>query len=131
MSYKMDWADEPWVFTVEYIGMTTIEDVGVVVPRCLEIAEQHPYCLMVDFTQSTGFDISLLKYQPLIQLLKHPNVRWWALVNLKGMYKFAFQILMRFGAVKLFDTQAEALAFLQEMATHIPQVQSESPAPSS
>lgn len=116
MPYKMYWEKEPSIFIVDYIGVTSVEDVSIVAPRCMELASQHPLYLMVDFSQSQGFEPAVLKYPPLLKLMRDQNIRWWAFVGMKGMYKFAFQILMRFAAVKIFETREEALAFLADMA---------------
>lgn len=119
MGHRIYWIEEPHILGVDYTGIGTSEDLEAVLDYCLPQCDAHPICFLVNLNESSGFEPSILKSLKMKQVLTHPNTKWWAIVGVHGMYKFAFQFFMRFVAVKAFDQQEEAVSFLKERMQEI------------
>jgi len=118
MPHRMEWIEEPWLLQVDYIGTITEEDAEKVLQKCLEYAEKHPINFLVNLTESNGFSPSVVKTKTGMKVLRHPNVKWWGYVGIRGIFQMGTKIFMRFVPFKAFNTVEEARAFLLEMVQH-------------
>ena len=132
MAYKITWIDEPWLMFVEYSGRLAYRDVEEVMKVCIPQAESHPINFLIDLTRTDTFDPALLKSQSTMKLMNHPNTKWFAIVGVKGLFKFLVNYFNPFAQFKIFDNLEEARAFLESevekqkqvslQADHVPPV---------
>lgn len=114
MSTRTYWIDEPWIMGVEYHGVVTNQDVDEVMSICIPAADKHPIAFLVDVSNAQRLDPNVLKSKSIIELVRHHNTRFFALVGVNPIIRIAVQFFMRFSSFKLFDDKDAALQFLKE-----------------
>ena len=113
MPYKITWIDEPWLMSVEYLGRVTYKDVEAVMKECIPQTEKHPTYYLIDISNTESFDPALLRSQSLMKLIRMNNAKLFAIVGVKGLFKFLVNHFRPFGQIKIFDHADEGRAFLE------------------
>ena len=113
MSHKITWIDEPWLMFVEYYDRLAYRDVEEVMQVCIPQTEKHPIYFLIDLTKTGTFDPALLKSQSTMKLMRMPNTKLFAIVGVKGLFKFLVNYFSPFAQMKVFNDAEEARTFIE------------------
>lgn len=114
MSTNTYWIDEPWLMGVDYHGVITNHDVDDVMSICIPAADKHPIAFLVDVSDAKKLDPSVLKSKSIMELVRHRNTRFFAMVGVNAVLRISVQFFMRFTAFRLFEDRDTAIQFLKE-----------------
>jgi len=121
MPYQVTWYTEPQIILYDYNGVLTLDEVNQSNIEALELMNQasEPVDFLVDlrYVERITFNISeMLAVQSLHAMITHPLNHWTAYYDKRSSLA---QLLMHVlhesvqGRSRFFDSQAEALEFLQ------------------
>lgn len=113
MSVDIYWVKEPQILSVDYSGDVTVDDVRVVVTQMTDILKKQPLHFLIDLSRATSFAPEIIEMSSLSEWLYHPNGRWFAYVQPRGIFKALVRYRHR-NPVKIFNDRTDALGFLEK-----------------
>jgi hypothetical protein len=119
MPYTIDWLYPNRVLIIKMIGSADIEDaakLNEILLGHLEQATVHLHMLL-DFTEMTSFPLNVHKARGTQEYMKHPKFGWLIAYGSRNpVVKMLAAIVTQISNIRwrLFDTHAEAIAFLEE-----------------
>jgi hypothetical protein len=123
MTQKMTWLDEPWSMRVDYSDVLSVDDIQEVMRVCMLRVQKHPINILVDFQEVEKWEPATMKNPTILQVLKHPNMKWVAFVGAKGLLALGLGAFGRYVSVKKFADIEEGQAFIEEMVKNQKQMQ--------
>lgn len=120
MAHQVYWLKENSILSVDYTGHVTPEDMEEATTIALSIVREHKIYCIVDLSKMSSNPPNMLrsanKMKPFLELSRHPNVVWFAIIGPSSMAKFAIQLFFRSGNYRIFADRAEAENYLIELS---------------
>lgn len=116
MPARTIWIEAPHLMCAKYEGKITADDVTRIMDECLPLVEDRPMFFLIDLNNAMLFDVNLLQHTSLIKLIRHPNTVFFAMIGVNRILRTGVQ-LIRPRALKFFEDEATAIAFLREQRT--------------
>lgn len=122
---KITWVHEPAILAVIFSGSVSAADMQAAARACLSLLENCPLYLLLDLTQAEPLPLDGLGLEIFSLWIYHPHARWFAYAGADGRTQRLAQVRHNRN-VRFFETQAEALDFLQQVARPAPRSQTTS-----
>jgi hypothetical protein len=113
MPGQIYWLEEPWIMAVDYSGLVTANDVRSIVAQSLPALGSGPVYFLIDLSQSESVAPQVIELSSLSEWIYHPNARWFAYVQPRGIFKMLINI-RHSDNVRFFNQRDDALIFLQQ-----------------
>lgn len=117
MTITTQWVEQYPVLIVRYCGHITAQDILDHASALRHQVLAQPVYVLVDFANVATMPRNLLTLAfgsaHIVEMIKHPNTRAFAIVNARPHLRIALQTLLRHKGLHFSDDAADGMAFLQ------------------
>lgn len=119
MAVAFDWVEPDHILSVTFSGRVDLADIQLASKHCLQHLRKSPLHFLMDFGAAHSLAAESLLHPVFTEWIRHPNSRWFAYVNLAGVYRALVHVRHR-DSMRAFYDKMQAEAFLRRSLELMP-----------